>query len=81
MLKLLANEFGARLPVQERMVDSTPELYMATENDLEFCRKQAEHCRWLARNTADLHISSKLHDMARDFDERAATIERSSISN
>jgi hypothetical protein len=58
-----------------------PEEYDAPKDHPEFFRKQAEHCRWLARNTTDPNTVAQLNALARDFDERAAAMEGAQTSD
>lgn len=52
---------------------------MQSENDTETAatlRDKAEKCRWLAAHITNREISEKLLALAREFEERANTLER-----
>ena len=44
------------------------------EGDEDFYRYQAERCRWLARNSNEHKTIMALHNMAREYDKKAAAL-------
>ena len=45
------------------------------------CRDKAARCRRLARQTTDRQIAERLVELAREFDEQAAEIEKTAERN
>jgi hypothetical protein len=46
-------------------------------NDAKFLRDQAEHCRWLAKQSSEMKTITTLTNMARDYEAQADAIEAS----